>query len=199
MKIIHLNVHFAIGVILASIFHYYFNFNLLEFSSIILCSFIMDFDFLLSQYAKDRNHRMLITHSIYPGMILMVFGIILQLVVLIFCGIAYIIHVIVDAFDWGTNLFGIHEKPFGPKLLVSKEEFKNMKEVLEKYKVKKSFFDFRYYSNRSILTIEILLATFMMIFIIINAFEYVFISLIYIPFLLFHLLGYFHLKKIEAE
>ena len=44
----HVNAHFAIGVIIASIFHYLLDFTLLEFMLIIGCAFIMDFDVFFS-------------------------------------------------------------------------------------------------------------------------------------------------------
>lgn len=187
------------GVIVASIFHYFYNFTLFEFGLIISCSFIMDFDFLFSKFAKDRNHRMLITHSIIPGIIILIIGLIINWTALIISGFAYIIHIVIDAFDWGTNFFCIHKNPFGPKLLISKEELDNLPKILPKYKFNKSFFEFRYYNNKVVLIIEALLVILMIVFIIIFAFEYILISVIYIPFLFLHLATYYHLKKLEKS
>jgi len=82
----HINSHFSIGVILASILNYYFNFNLINFSIIILFSFICDFDVLFSKYAKDYNHRLLISHSIIPSIIIIFLGYLLNWKVLIIGG-----------------------------------------------------------------------------------------------------------------
>ena len=187
------------GVIVASIFHFFYDFTLFEFGLIISCSFIMDFDFILSKFAKDNNHRMLITHSIIPGIIILIIGLIINWTALIISGFVYIIHIVIDTFDWGTNFFGIHKNPVGPKFLISKEELANLHEILAKYKVDKSFFDFRYYDSKVVLIIEALILILMIIFIIIFAFEYILLSTIYLPLLLLHLTHYFHLKKIEGN
>ena len=199
MIFIHINVHFGIGVIIASIFHHIFYFSFLEFTIIVIFSFIMDFDIFFSKYARDHNHRMLITHSIIPSIILLIVGLIFLSPFLLVCALAYFIHALIDTFDWGTNFLGFHKKPWGAKLLITKEELENLDKHLSNFKVKKSFFDFKYYSNKVILFIEISVAFFMLLFIILFALEYIIITLLYIPFLLFHLLGFLHLKRIESH
>ena len=195
----HVNVHFAIGVIIASIFHYFLDFTLFEFILIIGCSFIMDFDVFFSKFAPDNNHRMLVTHSILPGVILVIIGLIISWPALYLGGFAYIVHSIIDTFDWGTNLFGFNKKPFGAKLLITKEELNNLPEILADYKINKSFFDFRYYDSKVILIIEAILLVLMVVFIVIFAFEYILVCLLYIPLLIFHVSGYLHLKKVEKK
>ena len=199
MEIIHINCHFAIGIIIASFTHYFLRITLFEFGLIVIFSFIMDFDVLFSKRAKDHNHRMLITHSIIPGIIISIIGVLFNWQIIFICGIAYFIHILIDTFDWGTNFFGFHEKPFGPKFLITKEELKNLNEILANYKVKKSFFDFRYYQNRVIISLEIILTVLMILVNVVLAFEYIFIILIYVPFFFFHMIVYFHLKKIESK
>lgn len=193
----HINCHYALGLVIASIFHHFFSFTLIEFSFIVLCSFIMDFDIFFSKYAKDHNHRMLITHSILPGIILIIIGMILSGIFMIIGGMAYCMHSLIDTFDWGTNFTGFSKKPLGLKLLISKEELDNLEEILAGYKINKSFFDMRYYSKRGILITEVILAVLMILTVSFLALEYVWMILLYIPFLLFHLLGYSHLKKVE--
>ncbi|TFF63487.1 MAG: hypothetical protein EU521_01485 [Promethearchaeota archaeon] len=195
----HINAHFAIGIIIASLFNAIYDFNLLEFGLIVVCGFIMDFDVFFSKFAKDGNHRMLLSHSIIPGIILFIIGMLFLWPALVISGLAFIIHIVIDTLDWGTNFFGVHKKPFGPKLLISKEEFDNIDEVLTQYKIKKAFFDIRYYSKKIIIAIEISLFIFMILTVFMFASEYFLWSLIYFPFLFFHLLVYFQMKKIEGK
>jgi hypothetical protein len=196
---VHINTHFAIGIIIASIFHGLYNFTLLEFGFIVVCGFIMDFDIFFTKYARGGNHRMLVSHSILPGVLILIIGLFLIWSALIIGGLSYIIHITVDTLDWGTNFFGIHKKPFGPKYLITKEELENIDEILSQYKIKKSFFDFRYYNKKIVLVIELILLIGMIISLVIFALEFILISIIYIPFLLLHVLGYLQMKKIEDK
>lgn len=199
MIYIHINSHFAIGVIVASLFNRYFDFNLFEFSLIVVISFINDFDIFFSKYAKDKNHRNLITHSIIPSLILLALGAIFSWPALIISGIVYFIHISVDTFDWGTNFFYFPKKTFGLRLLISKEEEQNLSNYLAKYKHEESFFDFKYYNSRVTVAIEVLLFVFMIICIVLFAIEYILLILLYFAGLYFHLSRHFHLKKEEAD
>ena len=195
----HINAHFAIAIIIASIFNAIYHFTLLEFGFIVICGFIMDFDIFFTKYAKDGNHRMLISHSILPGLLILIIGLIVSWPFLIISGFSYLIHITIDTLDWGTNFLGIHKKPFGPKFLITKEELENLDEILSKYKIKKLFFDTRYYSKKIVLGVELILLIGMMLSIILFAYEFILLSLLYIPFLLFHVLGYSQMKKIENK
>ncbi len=194
----HINSHFAVGVVTASILNYFYNFPLFDFVLIVLFSFICDLDVFFAKYATNHNHRMLISHSIIPGFLILVFGIIINWPVIIFSGAAYSIHIIIDTFDWGTNFFYFQKKQIGLKLLITKEEFENLPEYLSKFKKAESFFDEKYYRNRINLGIEAIIFMLMMVFIIIFAFEFVLISLFYFVGLYFHLSRHFKLKKFEA-
>lgn len=194
----HINSHFAVGVIFASILNYFYSFSLLEFVLIVLFSFICDFDVFFSKYAINHNHRMLISHSIIPAFLILMFGIIINWSVLTFSGLAYSIHVIIDTLDWGTNFFYFQKKQIGLKLLITKEEFENLSEYLSKYNKAESFFDAKYYNSRINLGIEVIIFILMMVFIIIFAFEFVLISMFYFLGLYFHLSRHFMLKKFEA-
>ena len=187
------------GVIIASLFHIFFRFTLLEFGLIIICSFIMDFDIFFSKHAKDNNHRMLVTHSIIPSIILIVFGLIFSLPFLIICGIAYFIHIFIDTIDWGTNFFYFQKKQVGLKFLISKDEFENLSKYLAEYKVPASFFDEKYYSNKICLSVEIMVFILMIVFLILFALQYIFMILLYFLFLYFHLHRHFTLKRIEQN
>lgn len=184
-------------MIFASSFHYIFNFSLVEFIIIVFASFICDLDVFFSNYAKDHNHRNLISHSIIPSIVILIFGIVFNWPALILCGFSYFIHIFIDLFDWGTNFFYFPQKTYGPRFLIRKEE-KNLPEYLAEYKNPAAFFNFKYYNSKTSLTIEILLFVLMMFSIIIFAFEYILIILIYFIGLYFHLSRHYHLKKIEA-
>jgi len=195
----HINSHFSIGVIFASILNYYFNFNLLDFSIIILFSFICDFDVFFSKYAKDYNHRLLISHSIIPSIIIIILGYSLNWKVLIIGGINYFIHIIIDTIDWGTNLFYFQKKQIGLKLLLSKEEYENLPKYLARYKNPASFFDEKYYNSKICLAIEIILFILMVVFIFLFAVQYSFVILFYFLGLYFHVNRHFALKKNEKN
>ena len=126
-------------------------------------------------------------------------GVIILWPVLIVAGFAYFTHIFCDLFDWGNNLFYFNHKIFGPRFLITKEEIANLPEYLAKYKNPRSFFDFKYYSNKVCLGVEIALFVFMLITIVIFAFEYVFIFLLYFFGLYLHLSRHYQLKKLEEK
>jgi len=195
----HINSHFAAGIIFASILNYFYSFSLFEFAFIVLFSFICDLDVFFAKYAINHNHRMLISHSIIPGFLMLLFGIIINLPVLAFSGAIYSIHVIIDTFDWGTNFFYFQKKQVGLKLLISKEEFENLPKYLSKFKKAESFFDSKYYSNKVNLGIEAMLFILMLVFIILLAFQFIFIIIFYFLGLFFHLTRHFKLERIESK
>ena len=162
-------------------------------------SFICDFDVFFSRYAKDHNHRMLITHSLIPGIIIILFGLIFNWYGLIFSGILYLIHILIDTFDWGTNLFYFPKKPVGVKILISKEELENLPKYLANYKNNESFFDEKYYTNKIWLIIEVIAFVTMMFTLIFFALEYIYFIILYFMGLYFHLARHYHLKKLERR
>jgi len=195
----HINTHIAVGVIFASLLHYFFNFTLLEFILIVFLSFICDFDVFFSKYAKEHNHRLLISHSIIPSAILIIIGFGLNWTTLLLGGINYFIHIIIDTLDWGTNVFYFQNKQIGFKFLISKEEFENLPKYLAKYKAPASFFDEKYYNNKLCLVIELLCFILMIFFLLLFAIQYLFLILLYFIGLYFHLHRHFTLKKIEEN
>ena len=195
----HINSHFAAGLIFASILNYFYTFSLFEFVFIVFFSFICDLDVFFAKYAIDHNHRMLISHSIIPGFLMLLLGIIINWPVLDFSGAIYSIHVIIDTFDWGTNFFYFQKKQVGLKLLISKEEFENLPKFLSKFKKAESFFDSKYYSSKVNLGIEAILFILMLVFIILLAFQFIFIIIFYFVGLFFHLTRHFKLKRIESK
>ena len=185
-------------MIIASISHYFLGLNFFEYFIVILGAFASDFDVLFVKYATDHNHRMLITHSIIPGVFIMIIGIILNWNALILCGFCLFLHVFVDTFDWGTNLLYFPKKLVGFKFLITKDEFENLDKYLAQYKQNESFFDFKYYKCKACLAIEGILFIIMILFSVINALEYIIIIPLYFAGLFFHLSLHFKLKKIEA-
>ena len=195
----HINSHFAVGIIIASFLNFYLEFKLIEFLLVVFFSFICDFDVLFAKFAKDNNHRMLITHSIIPSCIFIFIGSIFNWLTLIISGFTYLIHIVLDTIDWGTNFFYFNHKQVGFKLLISKEEFNNLFQYISKYKNPASFFDNKYYNNKVCLVSEVLLFIFMWVFIILFAFQFIFIITLYFLGLFFHLTRHFKLKRIESK
>ena len=166
---------------------------------ILIFSFISDFDIFFSKYAKDHNHRMLITHSIIPGIIIVGIGYLINWPALFISGYSYILHILLDTLDWGTNLLYFQKRQIGPKFLISKEEFKNLSKYLNEYKNPASFFDQKYYNNKVCLFLEALIFILMLICVIFFAIQYALIALFYFAFLLFHLYRHFTLKATEMQ
>jgi hypothetical protein len=142
---------------------------------------------------------MLITHSILPGIIVTVLGVLFNWIVLILSGLSYSLHVIIDTFDWGTNFFYFPKKQVGLKLLITKDEFANISAHLSQHKRPGSFFDKKYYGNTMVILMEVLIFISMIFFISIFALNYFLIIIIYFIFLGFHLQRHFNLKRIESS
>ncbi len=195
----HINFHFAIGVIFTAILNYFLNLTILEFMLIVSFSFICDFDVFFSKYAKDHNHRLLITHSLIPSLFIITVGLIFNLQILLLCGFSYSIHIFIDTFDWGTNVFYFHKNQIGFKLLISKEERENLPKYLSKYKIPASFFDEKYFRNKVCISLEVITFILMLVFIFFLAIEYLFMIPIYFLWLYFHLHRHFTLRKIENK
>ncbi|MBD3195964.1 MAG: hypothetical protein GF317_12960 [Candidatus Lokiarchaeota archaeon] len=173
--------------------------NHFQFLIIVLFSFICDLDVFFTKYARDHNHRNLISHSIIPSILILVIGIFFNWNVLIIASIAYAFHIIIDTFDWGTNFFYFNQKTIGFRLLITKEEEENLEKFLSEFKVRASFFDFKYYNSRVSIGLEIILFFLMVFFQILFALEYIYILPIYFFFLYFHLSRHSRLKKVEER
>lgn len=197
----HINVHIAIGIIITSILHYFFNLNVIEFIFIFFLSFVCDFDILFVKLAKNQNHRLYLTHSLIPSMVLIIIGIIVMIFynynLIILGGLSYLLHILIDTFDWGTNLFYFPKKQNGFKLLMSVEEIENLQSYLSKYKHPASFFDLKYYNNHVCLIIEIILFISMLLIVFTFALEYFYFISFYFLGLGFHLSRHYQLKKSE--
>jgi len=194
---IHINTHIAFGLIIASIYHALFEINLYQFMLIVLFAFIADLDIFFLKYTNEENHRMLISHSIFPCIFFFTIGFIFNSIVIIACGVAYLSHILLDTIDWGTNLFYFQKKTIGFMFLISKEEIENLKDYLSNYKVTRSFFDFRYYDSKLMQSLEIFLFIVMFFFMIFFALEYILMIILYFIGLSIHLYTHYHLKELE--
>jgi hypothetical protein len=182
------------GIIIASLTHYYIQLNFFTFSFIVLCGFISDFDIIFKKHAKDHNHRMLITHSIYPSLIIIIIGILLNSIWVLMGGIAYFCHILIDLIDWGTN-FLYNKKMFGFRLLLSPEERIDLSHVINDKKNRQFFFVQRYYSSKLMIFLEIIIGISMFIALFVFSINYWYFLFGYIFFFAFHFSEYIELKN----
>ena len=191
----HINVHFGIGLIIASVTHYFIQLNFFTFSFIVLCGFISDFDIIFKKYAKDHNHRLLISHSIYPSLIIIIIGIILNEIWVLMGGIAYFCHILIDLIDWGTNFF-YNKKMFGLRILLSPEERNDLSHIInDKSPNRQLFFVHRYYSSKVMIFLEIIIGISTFIAVFVFAINYWYFIFGYLFFFGFHLSEYIGLKN----
>jgi len=195
----HINVHFGIGLIIASVTHYFIPLNFFTFSFIVLCGFISDFDIIFKKYAKDNNHRLLITHSIYPSLIIIIIGIIIGIIFnyiwLLMGGIAYFCHILIDLIDWGTNFFFFNKKMFGIRILLSPEERIDLSHVINDKENRQFFFVQRYYSSKLMIFLEIIIGISTFIGVFVFSIKYWYFLFGYIFFFAFHFSEYIELKN----
>jgi len=167
-------------------------FPFFEFSLIVAFPFLIDFDFLLSKYAKNNNHRRLITHSLIPYLCLLVIGIFIPLLLIL--GICGVVHILSDALDWGTALFapfyndtlgGILPKP--PKEIVE----------IPNYRKRQCWFTKIYYTSFSLFTLEIVLGLAAILSIIFINFWYLWVLIFYFLFVALQVRFYLSCKQKE--
>jgi len=137
---------------------------------------------------------MLISHSIIPSLIIIIIGVIFSWPAIFLGGVGYFVHIMMDTLDWGTNVFGFHKSPVGPKILISSEELKNLSEILENYKPKFIFYDERYYKNKILMGMELIIFLLMVIFLVIYALDYILVVVLYFGLLAYHLICYLIFK-----
>ncbi len=190
----HVTFHYALGVVIAGIASQFFFLTPIYFGIIVLAACLPDIDILFKKYAPDNNHRQLFTHSLYPGIIISAFGIIFGEKVIILFGIAYISHIFIDLFDWGTN-FLFTGKTYGPRLLLKKSEHDSVMNLLKNEKIPKWFFVRRYYSARYILLLEIAGLLSMSVILVFMARKYWYFSFGYLFALSFHTREYYLIQK----
>ncbi len=145
MRLVHANTHVAFGVIITTLISIVLPLSVIEFLLAICGAFVQDVDFLLSKFAPDENHRLLITHSIWPGVVAIAAGFPLALPWVVVAGINSISHVFIDSIDWGVTLIG-RKTLFGPKILYRGKN-PTLKEIREQYLNPQCYFTLRWYRN----------------------------------------------------
>ena len=210
----HVNFHYSVGIIISTL-AYSINkaftgmeYSLIDFSLIIFCSFGADLDIvvdiIMGKMGKESGHRFYISHSIVPGIVLLIVGILVGLSdnfhIYWICGISYLSHIMFDCMDGEVSLL-FTEKRFGLSLLFTKEEkglFLGIEKVFDREKERNPYFmDLRYFSNKILLSMEILasIMSFLMLILITPQFWYIFV--IYFPLAGYHI--YFFLKGLRIE
>lgn len=185
----HSNVHFAMGVIIASAAQYFFPTNTIMdsiyFLIIILSAIIADLDIFASKFARDNDHRNFFTHSIYPSVLILVIGVPVAILwgihVVWFSAIGYASHLFLDTLDWKVRLF-YGKKQYGFAFLLTEDEqiFKKTRTQLqlESGMDSTSFSIYRYFHNTGMLTtgITIAILSFLLLFVIAPRYWYVFLG-----------------------
>lgn len=156
-----------------------------------------DLDIFFLKHIKEENHRMLITHSAIPCIVIVICALIFSQSYFFLLALSYFSHIIIDTVDWGVNLFYFPKKLFGLKLLISNEEQEKISDILNQYKHNQSFYNFRYYDSTIILLLETLFFSVMLFSISLFALKYIYILLIYIFAFIFHFTYHQRLKKLE--
>ncbi|MBD3229254.1 MAG: hypothetical protein GF329_13810 [Candidatus Lokiarchaeota archaeon] len=186
----HINTHVAIGIILSLLYYYFIYPIFIQVISIFFFSFIIDFDFLFSRYAVNRNHRVLPTHGIILYIILFLFGFLHPL--FFFLGFAGISHVLIDSIDWGVGILSPFTKkiyfgylPRPPEEVIDENRLRN----------KQCWFTLTYYNSKLLIIIDIIITTLAIIAIFLINISYWWYLLVYSFFLFVHLYSYYQCKK----
>ncbi len=184
----HLNFHAAIGILISMIFSQYLSNFQIDF--IIFASMIIDLDFLFSKFAQKHNHRRLITHTFFPYIIIALISVFLINITPLWFyfflfSICAIIHVFVDLIDWGISPFLPFKKDFVGGILERPETNED-----EPYWIRRCYFVNRYYSSKSIISIELIIGVLAFLSILYFAPDYFEIITIYIFWLVIHLVQY---------
>jgi len=176
-------VHIAQGIIIALLFLPFL--TLFEFYLVVFFPFLIDLDFAFSRFAKNKNHRRLITHSLLPYLALAALGFIYPLFFIL--GLCGVVHLLIDVIDWGTALFApFYRDPIGgllpqvPPNIISESDFQQ----------RQCWFTKTYYSSKLILTVEALIALIAISLILIIGVQYLWLMVFYGLFLAFHLTYY---------
>ncbi|TFF90623.1 MAG: hypothetical protein EU548_02050 [Promethearchaeota archaeon] len=186
----HINTHVAVGIIFSLLYSYFINPIFIQVISIFFFSFMIDFDFIFSKYAVNRNHRVLPTHGIILYLIIFFFGFLHQ--VFFFLGLAGISHIFIDSIDWGVGILSPFSKkiyfghlPKPPKEVIDENELRN----------KQCWFTLTYYNSKLLIIIDIIITVSAVITIIFIDMSYLWYILIYVFFLVIHLYSFYKCKK----
>ncbi len=150
---VHINTHVAFGVIITAVISLIVPLTALDFLLALCGSFAQDFDFLFSKYAKDENHRLLPTHSIWPGVGAITIGIVLVAPWVVVAGINSLFHVFIDSIDWGVTIVG-QQKLSGFKILLRSKNL-TLEEIKKQYPKVHCYFTIQWYRNRLMQVLEV--------------------------------------------
>ena len=186
----HINTHVALGIILSLIYSYFISQIFINVIAIFSMSFLIDFDFLFSKYAKNRNHRVLPTHGIIIYLILLPFGVFFP--IFSFLGLAGLIHILIDCLDWGVGIFS----PFSKKIYFGILP-KPSKEIIndDSLRRRQCWFISTYYKSKILMFVDILIIGISIILLFLINVWYWWYYLIYSFFLALHITSYFRCKK----
>ena len=160
----------------------------IEFLLALCGSFIQDFDLFLYKYAPNGNHRALPTHSIWPGIAMIMIGGVFGGPWIIVAGLNSILHILLDTLDWGVAFFGT-KKLLGPKILVRGLTV-NPKVLAEKYTLRGCFFTLRWFRNPWMKVLEVgSIVGLAIVCILLNDANVIPIVLLYCAFAFFHYFG----------
>ncbi|MHA1732315.1 MAG: hypothetical protein ACTSU5_10240 [Promethearchaeota archaeon] len=154
----HFDVHFATGCVLASIGNiagliplepavWGIPFFSIPFNLVVACAVVLDFDYALAIPLGVENHRRLFTHSAWPGVVALACGAVFGSATVLFCGVALLVHVGLDAVDWGTNLLG-DGKVRGPAVVMAARSASDLKAVLGEFEKPRCYFVCAWYRHR---------------------------------------------------
>ena len=174
----HMNFHAAVAILISMLFSSCF--SLMQILFIIGSSIIMDFDFLLSKFAINHNHRRLITHTFFLYIIFLILGILLRNVTVLYIyvfllGICGIIHVSLDSFDWGVMLFYPIKKDIIKGFLSIYKDSNNYDN-----KIPHCSFVITYYSSKLILSLELIFGILALLSILLINLTFIYLFLIYL-------------------
>lgn len=193
----HMNVHAAVGILISMLFSKYFSFFQIFF--IIGASVAMDFDFLLSKFAINHNHRRLITHTFFLYIIILAIGILISKVTDLWIygfllGACGIIHVSLDSIDWGIMLFYPVKKDIkGGILSISVESGE------DKSRIPHCRFVIAYYSSKFIICLELAFGILAFLSLIFVNLSYLYLILVYLVIMGIQLIGLFRCKTKKAK
>lgn len=161
---LHLNAHLAMGTVVAVVATRLVPVPLspVELAACILASCVVDADFVFTRVARDRNHRMLPTHSLLVPCACWLLAAIVAFTslqhasiawMLVACGANILVHLLVDSIDWGLNLF-LRGRLVGLKLLLGARTSAEFHELASKVTPPITMFYHVYFHDRRILAIE---------------------------------------------
>lgn len=194
----HINSHYLLGMIVAIISYYYFQYTFLITLLIIAGAVAQDGDFLLSKWAPFNNHRRLFTHSVWPTIIILLIGLITMTSWIIFISISVFTHIFVDMLDWGVN-FWYNGKLIGPAVLLPEKDTSHLDLPSMGYYYRKFFFTNTYMHSKWFLLTDFVLLILTVFLMVVTQFPWIFLIMGYVLAWGYHLYSYISEKRKNIE